>query len=221
MGDFYEIFGVDAEDVAPKLELVLTSRERGDKSRIPFCGVPHHSARNYWLKLLKMGYRVAIADQVESPEDAKGLVRREIVQVYTSGCIEDLEGLESDSPNYLMGIYECPHERTWALSIIDVSTGDFRLGNLDSYDELSSYIKRFRPRELLVRKFLKDELESYLDSYRSEFGLSVTALPEAALRDKDYQRQLVNDKFSTQSIESLPCGKVLGVQASSRPYLII
>ena len=88
MGDFYEIFGDDAEEVAPRLELVLTSRERGDKNKIPFCGVPHHSARNYWLKLLKMGYRVAIADQVENPEEAKGLVKRDIVQVFTPGCIE-------------------------------------------------------------------------------------------------------------------------------------
>ena len=54
MGDFYEIFGDDAEEVAPKLELVLTARERGDKNKIPFCGVPHHSARNYWLKLLSI-----------------------------------------------------------------------------------------------------------------------------------------------------------------------
>src|SRR5690606_27556464 len=53
MGDFYEIFGADALEVAPRLELVLTSRERGDNNRIPFCGVPHHSAKNYWLKLLK------------------------------------------------------------------------------------------------------------------------------------------------------------------------
>ena len=60
MGDFYEIFGDDAELVAPKLQLVLTSRERGGQKKIPFCGVPHHSAKNYWLKLLKMGFRVCL-----------------------------------------------------------------------------------------------------------------------------------------------------------------
>src|SRR4051794_15085795 len=81
MGDFYEIFGTDAEEVAPVLELVLTSRERGDQKRIPFCGVPHHSARNYWLKLLRKGYKVALADQMEDPAEAKGLVRRDVTRV--------------------------------------------------------------------------------------------------------------------------------------------
>ena len=78
MGDFYEVFAQDAEEIAPKLELVLTSRERGDQQRVKFCGVPHHSARSYWLKLLKLGYRVAIADQVEDAAEAKGLVKRAI-----------------------------------------------------------------------------------------------------------------------------------------------
>ena len=98
MGDFYEIFGDDAELVAPKLELVLTSRERGDKQKIPFCGVPHHSVKNYHLKLIKMGYRIAVADQVEDPKLAKGLVRREIIKTLTPGAIDELEALVQDQP---------------------------------------------------------------------------------------------------------------------------
>ena len=62
MGDFYEIFGKDAEEIAPILDVVLTAREKGDQTKIPFCGVPHHAAKSYWLKLVKLGYRVAIAE---------------------------------------------------------------------------------------------------------------------------------------------------------------
>jgi DNA mismatch repair protein MutS len=97
MGDFYEIFGSDAELVAPLLELVLTSRERGDEQKIPFCGVPHHSAKNYWLRLLKRGFKIALADQIEDPATAKGLVKRDIIKIMTPGCIDDPEALDRDA----------------------------------------------------------------------------------------------------------------------------
>ncbi|SMF66850.1 DNA mismatch repair protein MutS [Pseudobacteriovorax antillogorgiicola] len=208
MGDFYEIFGDDAEEVAPQLELVLTARERGDKKKIPFCGVPHHSARNYWLKLLKLGYRVAIADQVENPEDAKGLVRREIVQVFTPGCIEDLEGLEADTPNYLMAVYESPNERAWALALVDISTGDFRAGSIESFADLSSYVQRFRPRELLARRFIHDDVKKQLEPYMADSSLSLASLPEGILRDPERQQALIEEKFSVSSLADLPCGAI-------------
>src|SRR6185312_9398590 len=126
MGDFYEIFGADAEEVAPVLELVLTSRERGDQQRVPFCGVPHHSARNYWLKLLRKGYKVALADQLEDPAEAKGLVKRDIIRVLTPGCIDDPDGLERDAPNYVAAAYEEPGATGWAVCVADLSTGELR-----------------------------------------------------------------------------------------------
>jgi len=103
MGDFYEIFDKDAEEVAPRLGITLTSREKGKESgeRMPFCGVPHHSARSYWLKLLRLGYKVAIAEQTEDPAAAKGLVQRAIVRILTPGCVDELDALEDSTPNYL------------------------------------------------------------------------------------------------------------------------
>ena len=70
MGDFFEIFGSDAEEIAPKIDIVLTSREKGDSTKIPFCGVPHHSAKGYWLKLVKLGYKVAICEQLQDAATA-------------------------------------------------------------------------------------------------------------------------------------------------------
>lgn len=104
MGDFFEIFGEDAELIAPKLDVVLTAREKGDQTKIPFCGVPHHSARGYWLKLVKLGFKVAICEQLEDASEAKGLVKRGVTRVYSPGSLDDLEGLDQEEPNYLLAI---------------------------------------------------------------------------------------------------------------------
>lgn len=220
MGDFYEIFGTDAEEVAPILDLVLTSRERGDKNRIHFCGVPHHSSRSYWLKLLKLGYRVAIADQIEDPATAKGLVKRDIVQILTPGCIDEPEGLEADRPNYLVALYEEPQKKVWALLAMDLSTGELRLGNIQR-DTLSAWTTVFQAREVLVRRFMVDEIRSELKN--GEDKLSFSILPEAPLRDKEEQIRLLKNQFAVSSLADLPCGDVIGgtdLLAASFHYLL-
>ncbi len=209
MGDFYEIFGDDAERVAPILDIVLTSRERGDKARLPFCGVPHHSVRAYWLKLLRMGYRVAIADQLEDPAEAKGLVKRDIVQVMTPGCIEDLDGLEADQPNHLVAVYERPADGSWVLAVLDISTGDFRLGAI-AKQELLPWVERLQPKEIVVRRFMQEEVQVVLAAYQSVQPLSFGCLPEAALRDSELQISLLQSHFAESELAALPCGQVAG-----------
>jgi DNA mismatch repair protein MutS len=213
MGDFYEIFGDDALEVAPKLELVLTSRERGDKQRIPFCGVPHHSAKNYWLKLLKQGYRVALADQVENPDEAKGLVKRDIVQIFTPGCVDDLEGLEADQPNYIAAVYEEPQSRAWSAVVVDISTGEFRCGPLSGPEEWVALVQRFRPREVLARQFMLEDCEQALAEMRQESHLVLAPLPETSLRDRRRQEQLCLEVFGQSQLADFPCGDVRGGQA--------
>src|SRR5438105_15444512 len=85
LGDFYEMFFEDAEKAAPLLDLVLTARNKGQEHEAPMCGVPHHAVDAYIAKLIKQGFRVALCEQVEDPAVAKGLVKREITRVYTSG----------------------------------------------------------------------------------------------------------------------------------------
>ena len=87
MGDFYELFSDDAERVAPLLDLVLTTRDRDTPNAVPMCGVPVHAIEGYIRKLLQLGHAVAIAEQMEDPKLAKGLVRREIVEVVTPSAI--------------------------------------------------------------------------------------------------------------------------------------
>src|SRR5882672_9988715 len=96
LGDFYELFDEDARRAAPLLEVVLTQRQG-----IPMCGVPAHSIEPYIAKLLKAGLRVAIADQMEDPAMAKGLVKRNVVRVMTAGTLQEDTLLAAKRSNYL------------------------------------------------------------------------------------------------------------------------
>lgn len=195
MGDFFEVFGEDAETVAPLLGIVLTSRERGDKNKIGFCGVPHHSARNYWMKLLGMNYKVAIADQVEEASQAKGLVKREIVKVLTPACLDELEGLDLFRSNYLLAAHEDPKSKTWATLLCDVSTGELRLGEVGSCDEVFQVIENYRPKELLLRKFFHKRFSSFLQSAEGLSDVLLSELDESVLADKAQQRELLEEVF--------------------------
>ena len=195
MGDFYEMFGADAELVSGKLDLVLTSRERGDQKRIPFCGVPFHSARTYWLKLLRLGFRVAVADQVENAADAKGLVRREIVKLLSPGCIADFEGLQEDRPNYTMAFLEDPKSALCGVALADVSTGEFRSGVLQHRQEFDKLIANFYPKELLTRKFEESRVRDQLGTWIQDHGLIISHLPESSLRDADDARSMLATVF--------------------------
>ena len=87
LGDFYELFNEDAVKVSQLLELTLTSRNRNADDPIPMCGVPHHSAQGYIDTLVEQGYKVAICEQMEDPKQAKGMVKREVVQLITPGTL--------------------------------------------------------------------------------------------------------------------------------------
>lgn len=209
MGDFFEIFGEDAEEVAPKLDVVLTAREKGDQTKIPFCGVPHHSAKGYWLKLVKLGYKVAICEQLEVAAEAKGLVKRGVTRVYTPGSIDELEGLEQDSPNYLLAWMDVPGQDAEALAAIDVSTGEFRLGSIES-GRLIHYVRQFRPTEILVRRFALPQVQKALESWTRENPLRIDILPEAPLKDEAAQRESLLQIFGVADLSQQACGSVAG-----------
>src|SRR4030042_563144 len=103
MGDFYELFFEDAQRAAPILGITLTRRHHNDAVEAPMCGVPYHAFDGYLGKLLDAGFRVAVAEQVEDPATAKGLVRREIVRTHTPGTVSSTELLEGSDRGYLAG----------------------------------------------------------------------------------------------------------------------
>ena len=148
MGDFYEMFYDDAVVAAKELDLTLTARNKHAPDPIPMAGVPHHASAGYIEKLVANGYRVAIAEQVEDPRKAKGLVKREVIRVVSPGMVLDPTTLESQRPNYLVGI--CRDHESWGVSFLDVSTGDFRLTSVADVSTVIAEIHRLEPREALI-----------------------------------------------------------------------
>jgi DNA mismatch repair protein MutS len=125
MGDFYEMFGRDAEVASKVLEIALTTRDKRSPKPMPMCGIPHHALDNYIGKLIKAGYKIVICDQVEDPRLARGLVRREVTRVITPGTLLEENLLESRENNFLCAIADM--DDTLAAAFVDVSTGDFRI----------------------------------------------------------------------------------------------
>ena len=209
MGDFFEIFGEDAELIAPKLDIVLTAREKGDQTKIPFCGVPHHSAKGYWLKLVKPGYKVAICEQLEDSSKATGLVKRGVTRVYSPGSIDELEGLDQEAPNYLLAWMDVAGSGNEILAAIDVSTGEFRLGNIER-GQLDRYVRQFRPSELIVRRFATTSVTKAIEGWTRENQLRMDELPESPLKDESLQREILADVFGHADLSKQPSGMVTG-----------
>ena len=123
MGDFYETFGEDARTVSRELDIVLTARDRKSKNPVPLAGIPYHALDSYLAKLIRRGYRVAICDQLEDPQAARGLVKRGVVRVVSPGTI--VEGALLDAGhNFLAAVLES--DGRYGLALLDISTGDFR-----------------------------------------------------------------------------------------------
>lgn len=145
MGDFYELFYEDAKVAARVLNLVLTSREKGENA-IPMAGFPHHQLEHYLAKLIAAGMRVAVCEQVEDPKLAKGLVRREITRVVTAGTITDETLLDPRQSNYLAAV--CPGEPV-GLAWVELSTGRFQAAGFPR-GEIGDQLARIGPAECLL-----------------------------------------------------------------------
>ncbi|MCK6257092.1 DNA mismatch repair protein MutS [Fictibacillus sp. KIGAM418] len=124
LGDFYEMFFEDATRASQLLEITLTSREGGTSERIPMCGVPHHSAANYIKQLVESGHKVAICEQVEDPKSAKGVVKREVIQIITPGTVMDHNLLKETENNFIAAVSYNAEE--YSIVLNDLSTGELK-----------------------------------------------------------------------------------------------
>lgn len=122
LGDFYEMFFEDAINVSRELELTLTGKNAGLDEKIPMCGIPHHAANIYIEKLVEKGYRVGICEQLEDPKVAKGIVKRDLIQIVSKGTIIDNEALNEKDNNYIGNIVDFDH--AYGISYADISTGE-------------------------------------------------------------------------------------------------
>jgi DNA mismatch repair protein MutS len=146
MGDFYEMFLDDAQLAARELGLTLTTRNNGGAANVPLAGVPVKAAAEYLRRLVELGHRVAICEQVEDPKLAKGLVRREVVEIVSPGAVVGHDWLDGSRNNFLVAL--APGETT-GVAALDLSTGEFVLETVAETD-VEATVRRYDPREVVV-----------------------------------------------------------------------
>lgn len=166
LGDFYEAFYEDAIAISKELDLTLTKRQD-----IPMAGVPFHSSESYIDKLVAKGYRVAIAEQMEDPKAVKGLVKREIVRVITPGTVVNSTLLCDKSNNFLGCITQV--NSTFGLSILDLTTADFRAMEFEDGKQLLDELCRLQPKELLVSEKWHEEHPDWIQELLQQFSPAV------------------------------------------------
>jgi len=208
LGDFYEMFFEDAVVASKILEITLTTRNKNDANPVPLCGIPYHAASSYISKLIAHGKKVAICEQVEDPRSAKGIVKRDIVQVISPGLVIDDQNLSAKDSNYLAALAKDDH--TWGLAFLDLSTGDFRVteigsgGNNDS-DALLDELIRIDPREFILPETVREE--ALLADEILAAGASVTWLDEYRF-DFEKGEGIIREQFGIQSLDGLGCGNM-------------
>lgn len=190
LGDFYEMFGEDAKEASAVLNVALTKR-----GATPMCGVPFHAARGYIEKLIAAGWRVAICDQVGEVTAGK-LVRREVSQILSPGTLDDF-GLDDRKPNYLAAV--CERQGAFGLAFADLSTGEFRLTELDSLSSLLDELARVSPAEILVPEHQAELFAS----------LVKPATMDGYLFEPEPAEEILRGHFKVQSLDGFGCADLV------------
>ncbi|QEH38245.1 DNA mismatch repair protein MutS [Aquisphaera giovannonii] len=210
MGDFYEMFGEDAERASALLGIALTTRDRdkGDAA-VPMAGFPHPALESYLARIVQAGLRAAVCEQVEDAKLAKGLVRRDVVRVVTPGTLTDDALLDPKSPNYLAAVVESGNKL--GLAWVELSTGKFSLSGLLRH-ELADEMARLNPAETLVSELSADA--PWLKGLRANAGLAVTIRPSWDFQPEE-ARKTLHDQFRTATLEGFGVDdRALEVQAA-------
>jgi len=207
MGDFYELFFDDAVKAAAALDIALTKRGRHEGEDIPMCGVPVHAAENYLQKLIKSGFRVAVCEQTENPEDTKrrdhkAVVRREVVRVVTPGTLTEDKLLNADQSNHILSVYRTLGGDI-ALAWADISEGNLQVmgfGGQDSAIRLASELAALRPREIVFPDSLYTRKDIIFALENSAAALS--PVPKSKFDSRVGERR-IKEIFSVCSLEGL------------------
>ncbi len=220
VGDFYEMFYEDAQIASKLLSITLTSRDKSTANPVPLCGVPHHAAQGYIAKLLKTGRTVALCEQVEDPKLAKGLVRREVVRLYTPGTLIDTEFLSPGESHFLTAVafsdttaLSAKGQSVIGLACLDVSTGEFWITEFHGAQaeiQLMDELARLEPREVL-----HPDSHANVGSCLTHLqGPRLCARPSASFNPKD-AAQALQTQFAVQSLDGFGCrGLSTGIGAA-------
>ena len=204
LGDFYELFFDDALTGARELEITLTGKDCGLEERAPMCGVPFHAVDTYLNKLVSKGYKVAIAEQVEDPKTAKGIVKREVIRVVTPGTNTDTLALNEDKNNYLLGIYY--ETDLFGLAFVDITTGDFFVEQVTNASDLMNEINKYPIAEIISnRAFMMSGADfSYI---KNKLGISCFNLDDSYF-DEISCVDIIKKHFGVIDISGLGLGEL-------------
>lgn len=195
MGDFYETFEDDAVITSKVLGITLTKRAHGAAGDVPLAGFPHHALDSYLPKLVRAGYRVAICEQLEDPKFAKGIVKRDVIEVVTPGVAFSEKLLDHKSNNYLCGIYL--RDDIAGVSFADVTTGEFYTTSI-SVKKIKETLESISPAEVLISKRELTKLQSIFDQI--PFKFTITKVDDWVF-SYEYCFEILTMHFKTTSLK--------------------
>jgi len=203
MGDFFETFEEDAITTSKVLGITLTKRSNGAASEVPLAGFPHHALDNYLPKLVKAGYRVAVCEQLEDPKYAKGIVKRDVIEVVTPGANFSEKLLDHKSNNFLAAVYI--KDNICGFSFCDVSTGEFAASEI-LLKNLPEQIDIINPSEILISKREKEKVYKALDynpdaSFNEQKNKFFFTKVDDWVFNLDYAKEVLTNHFGTQSLK--------------------
>ena len=199
LGDFYEMFFEDAVNVSRELELTLTGKSAGLEERVPMCGVPHHAANIYIEKLIEKGYKVGICEQMEDPKTTKGLVKRDLVNIVSSGTILDSEILNEKENNYIGSLLDLTH--SYVITYSDISTGEI-------YVTLINHKKEQAINEIMsigIKEIITNETDtSLINLLKNQYKLTLTKTDNIEdLKEYEYIYEDITDTRLVNGIKHL------------------
>ncbi|MCM1370524.1 MAG: DNA mismatch repair protein MutS [Clostridium sp.] len=199
LGDFYEMFFEDAINISRELELTLTGKNAGLNEKIPMCGIPYHAAKIYIDKLVEKGYKVGICEQLEDPKTAKGIVKRDLIQIISKGTVMDNESLVEYENNYIGSVIDFNH--AYGVSYIDISTGEVNVFLTEHNNTLLvSEIVNLGIKEIIVTDKVDIEITSMLER---QFKITTTVFNEITSDEYKYIYEDINDVRYIETIRHL------------------
>ena len=191
LGDFYEMFFEDAIKVSHELELTLTGKNAGLDERIPMCGIPHHAATGYIDRLIEKGYKIGVCEQLEDPKNAKGIVKRDIIQIISSGTVMNGDTLKSDDFNFIANV--CDFNHAFGISYADISTGEIYAMLLEhNPSKLVSEIINLGIKEVVITSKVDKSIYSIL---KNQFHLTITITDETTKNYKNVYEELADIRY--------------------------